>query len=391
MRELDAILDTWLGLAGGEREAVLATVVHVAGSAYRRPGARMLIVPDGRRIGSVSGGCLEGDIVRKAWWFTESGRPSVRVYDTTSDEDAVWEFGLGCNGVVHVLLERVNTPSAAGLLDFLEAHRAEREPAVVATVIRTDKPSTIQVGDRLLLDDSRPARGSLPGSDIGPQVLLHAAAALCERKSRLVHMGTTDVFVEWIGPPLSLVIFGAGHDAIPLVHFSTQLGWDVTVADRRPAYARPERFHGSSRVALLPAGNLLRDVVIDRDTAVVVMTHNYPLDSVLLPCILPLRPLYLGLLGPRARAERLFSELRLSQPTFVHAPAGLDTGSDSPEAIALSIVAEIQAQTSSRAGGKLKDRYEPIHTPAYEVGAPSQEPTATVRPCYCETSIDRHA
>jgi xanthine/CO dehydrogenase XdhC/CoxF family maturation factor len=392
MRELDAILDAWRGLEGDDRDAVLATVVHVTGSAYRCPGARMLIVSDGRRVGCISGGCLEGEITRKAWWFTESGAPVVRIYDTTSEDDAVWEFGLGCNGVVHVMLERVNTPAASALLDFLDAHRAARKPAVVATVVRTNGRSGVQVGDRLWLDESPGRRGSLAGSAIEPQVLMHAAAALREKKSRLAHIGATGVFVEWIGPPLSVVVFGAGHDAIPLVNFARQLGWDVTVADGRPAYARPERFPGASRVVLLAAGDPLRDVVIDSEAAVVMMTHNYPLDLMLVPHILQQRPRYLGILGPSDRAHRLFSELGRDQPDCVHAPAGLDAGCDSPEAIALSIVAEIQAETNSRAGGKLKYRREPIHTAAYEVGMPSGDQTAgAVRPSFCETIGGSHA
>jgi xanthine dehydrogenase accessory factor len=391
MRELDAILDTWRGLEGKDRDAVLATVVHVTGSSYRRPGGRMLIVPDGRRIGCVSGGCLEGEIVKKAWWFTESGAPVVRVYDTTSEDDAVWEFGLGCNGVVHVMLERVNTQAASGMLDFLDVHRAARKPAVAATVVRSDAFSGIQVGDRLLLDESSAPAGSLSGSAIEPQVLMHAAAALREKKSRLAHIGSSDVFIEWIGPALSLAIFGAGHDSIPLVNFARQLGWNVTVADGRPAYARPERFPGASRVVRFAAADPLRDIVVDTETVVVLMTHNYPLDLLLLPRILPLRPRYLGILGPRERAERLFSDLGLTQPSCVHAPAGLDAGCDSPEAIALSIVAEIQAETNSRAGGKLKYRREPIHIAACEVGMSSErQAEAAVRPAYCETMDGSH-
>jgi xanthine dehydrogenase accessory factor len=386
MRELDAILDAWRGLEGKNKDAMLATVVHVTGSAYRRPGGRMLIVPDGRRIGCVSGGCLEGEIVRKAWWFTESGVPVVRIYDTTSEDDAVWEFGLGCNGVVHVMLERVNTPAASELLDFLDAHRAAREPAIAATVVQTDARSGVRVGDRLLVDESPGHRGSLSGSAIEPSVLTHAAVALREKKSRLAHIGATSVFVEWIGPPLSLVVFGAGHDAVPLVTFARHLGWEVTVADGRSAYARSERFPDTCRVVLLAAGDPLRDVVVDSETAVVMMTHNYPLDLLLLPRILPQRPRYVGILGPRERADRLFSELRLNQPACVHAPAGLDAGCDSPEAIALSIVAEIQAETNSRAGGKLKYRREPIHFAAYEVGMPAgDQVSGAVRPAYCET------
>jgi xanthine/CO dehydrogenase XdhC/CoxF family maturation factor len=391
MRELDAILDTWRGLEGKDREAVLATVVHVTGSSYRRPGGRMLMVPDGRRIGCVSGGCLEGEIVKKAWWLTESGDPVIRAYDTTSEDDAVWEFGLGCNGVVHVLLERVDTLAASAVLDFLDAHRAARMPAVVATVVRTDARSGICVGDRLLLDESSTPVGMLLGSEIECQAMLHAAAAIREKKSRLAHIGSISVFVEWIGPPSSLIVFGAGHDAIPLVNFAQQLGWDVTVADGRPAYAQPERFPGAGRVVQLAAADPLRDVVIDTETAVVMMTHNYPLDLLLLPRILLRSPHYLGILGPRKRAERLFSDLGLSQQACVHAPAGLDAGCDGPEAIALSIVAEIQAVTNSRTGGKLKDRQEPIHAAAYEVGLSLEKQAAgAVRPSYCETVVGTH-
>jgi xanthine dehydrogenase accessory factor len=395
MRELDAILDTWRRLQGKDADAVLATVVHVTGSAYRSPGGRMLIVPDGRRIGCISGGCLEGEIARKAWWFTESGEPAVRVYDTTSEDDAIWEFGLGCNGVVHVMLERVNTPAASLMLAFLDAHRAARTPAVVATVVRTDAFSGLKVGDRLLLDESlsesRTRLGSLYGSEIESQAMLHAAAALREKKSRLAHIGATALFVEWIGPALSLAVFGAGHDSIPLVNFATQLGWQVTVADGRPAYARAERFPGAYRVLQLAAADPVRDIVLDSETAVVMMTHNYPLDLLLLPGILSLRPRYLGILGPRTRADRLFSQLGVSQQGFVHAPAGLDAGCDRPEAIALSIVAEIQAVTNARAGGKLKDRRDPIHAAAYEVGSSSDEqPAEAFRPSWCETTVGSH-
>jgi xanthine/CO dehydrogenase XdhC/CoxF family maturation factor len=391
MKELNAILTAWRGLNPAERDAVLATVVHVTGSAYRRPGARMLIVPGGRRFGCVSGGCLEGEIIRKAWWFTESGEPVVRVYDTTSEDGATWEFGLGCNGVVHVLLERANSPGASGLLGFLDERRNTRTPAVVATVIRAGADATVRVGARLLVGGSYslPA-GSLSGSAVEPRILPHVAAVFHEKQSRLAHVGAIDVFVEWIAPPLSLVVLGAGHDAIPLVNFAAQLGWNVTVADGRPAYSQPERFPDADVVGM-PAADFLRHVHIDSETFVVMMTHNYPLDSLLLPRILAIRPRYLGLLGPKARAERLFSEQSLHQPAFVHAPAGLDAGCDSPEAIALSIVAEIQAERNSRAGGKLKHRDKPIHVATREVGVAERPLNAdALRPSWCEAAEGNH-
>ena len=373
MSELDAILEAWRGLQGKDADAVLATVVHVTGSTYRSPGGRMLIFQDGSRIGCVSGGCLESEIVKKAWWLTQSGAPVVRVYDTAPDDDAVWRFGLGCNGAVHVMLERVNAPAGSAMLSYLAAHRAARKPTVIATVIRTEADSEIRIGDRLLLDESMAPAGSLRGSAIESQVMQNAAAALRERQSRLARIGKTAVFVEWIGPALSLVVFGAGDDAIPLVNFAGQLGWEVTVADSRRANARPDRFPGARKVVQLTADDPMRGIVVDGETAVVMMTHSYTLDLQLLPHVLSLHPRYLGILGPRKRTEKLFSDLRLTPQECVHAPAGLDAGSDRPEAIALSIAAEIQAVVNSRPGGKLKDRRKPIHTAAYEVGVPLEE------------------
>ena len=147
MNELHSILDAWRGLGGGHRKAVLATVVHVSGSAYRRPGARMWIGSDGTRIGSVSGGCLESELAKRAWWLTESEKPALRVYDTSSDEDAVWEFGLGCNGIVQVLLERVESRTLSPALEFMDAHRDA--PVVMATI--TASPHH-QVGSRAYFD-----------------------------------------------------------------------------------------------------------------------------------------------------------------------------------------------------------------------------------------------
>ena len=346
----------------------------------------MLITRDGPRVGSVSGGCLEGEIARKAWWLTQSGAPVVRTYDTTSGEDAVWEFGLGCNGTVQILLERVNTTATVEMLDFLRAHHVSGEPAAIATIIRTRKDSGVRVGDRLLLDEAWVCGGTLVGSRLEDGVRARAAEVLRSTESCLVHLSEADVFVEWIGPPLALVVFGAGADTIPLVAVANQLGWRVTVADGRPAYARSERFPGADRVVAMASGDLLQQVDVNADTAVVMMTHNYPLDARLLPLVLARRPWYLGLLGPRSRTEKLFAGLGLEVPVNVHAPVGLDVGGDTPAAVALSIAAEIQAATNQRAGGMLKRRSEAIHPPVVEVGVPAlrglDEPA---RPAYCET------
>ena len=369
MNELDTILAAWSAEPNAVRGAVLTTVVHVSGSAYRRPGARMLILADGRRIGTVSGGCLEGDVSRKAWWFTEGGQPAVRAYDTSSDDDAVWEFGLGCNGVVHVLFERLDNPPTQELLRFLHTNRAARRGVVVATVVAASDGAQARIGQRLLLEAGGVHGGSLHGTPLEAEILTHTSACFLAQKNCLVHLAGCDVFVEWVGAPIPLVVFGAGHDAIPLVKFAKELGWHVTVADGRADYVQAGRFPDADRCIVLGREDVLAGIEITRESMVVLMTHNYPMDVKLVERILPGKPRYLGLLGPKGRSEKLLAEV--GQPLHgvdVHAPVGLDLGSDAPEAIALSIIAEIQASLRGRQGGMLKWRDGAIHAPAEEIG-----------------------
>lgn len=367
MDEFGAILAARRELGDSDQGAVLATVVHVRGSAYRRPGARMLILPDGRRIGSISGGCLEGDVAKKAWWFTADGRPSVRVYDTSSDEDAVWEFGLGCNGEIQVLLERLSTPPARESLDFAETCR-HSGGGVSAVVIRSTASSGVSVGDRLFYSRARGVHGNAAG--LWPSLAAFVSETVRERRSRLVGLDDCEAFVEWVAPPQELVVLGAGHDALQVVSLAKTLGWTVTVADGRPAYATPARFPLADRVVVMRPEHPLAEVPIYKETAVVMMTHNYVQDVRLLRTILPLRPRYLGMLGPTNRADRLFQELGLRHDSFdVHAPVGLDIGAATPEAIALSIISEIQAELAGRPGLKLRHRRDSIHSPALEAGS----------------------
>jgi xanthine dehydrogenase accessory factor len=361
MTELQAILKAWRILRNEERNAVLATVVHVAGSVYRRPGARLLLLPDSRRIGSVSGGCLEGEIARKAWWWTESGQISLKVFDTTSENDAVWGFGLGCNGVVEVLIERVSAGGATQLLPFLEEAQQLRKPVVILTVVRSSSESEFRLGQRLLAGNG-PVGGELAGCQQADNLTGYALEALQKRRSQFINLEREDLFIEYVPPSPSLVIIGAGYDARPLVTIAKELGFYVTVSDARPGNLRQDRFPDADKLVLLANVDLARSLPIDPDDAVVLMTHSYGLDRQCLPSILTIRPRYVGLLGPRARAERLFADLGRRMPDYVHAPVGLDIGGDSSAAVALSIVAEIQAVFEGRSGKMLKHKPGPIHS-----------------------------
>ena len=379
MKELRDIVTAWEALCAEGGEAVLATVVAVSGSTYRRPGARMLLASAGRLAGSVSGGCLEGDLVQKAHWQTRSG-PALVTYDSTDeDDDVVWGFGLGCNGVVQVLLERVSAASP-GPLRLLQSVLRERRPGVIATVISGDA-----LGQRLLLGPDgccdTPENAALT-AELEAELEADARAVLAAHKSQtrtyaLPDGGAQTVFLEVVPPPLPLVIFGANHDAGPLVRLAKELGWHVTVADVRGTQPRPERFPGADAVLAGPLDLVCSEIEWTAQTAAVVMTHNYPDDKRILRRLLDTPTFYIGQLGPKARTERLLAEM--SDDGFVitdthrsrlHGPVGLDIGADTPEGIALSVAAEIQAAQSGRNGNSLRERRDPLHPHPAALPAP---------------------
>ena len=383
MKELQEIVTAWEALCAEGREAVLATVVQVSGSTYRRPGARMLLAAEGRLAGSVSGGCLEGDLVKKAQWHTRSGAALV-TYDSTDEDDVVWGFGLGCNGVVQVLLERV-APNTPGPLRLLHSVLHERRPGVIATVIGGE--GRARVGQRLLLlPDGR--QDTLSDAALLAQVENDAQAVLAARRSQTETYALPDdtsvvVFLEAVLPPLPLVIFGANHDALPLVRLAKELGWHVTVADVRGAQPHPERFPEADKVLAGSADTLCREISWDAQTAAVVMTHNYPDDKRILRRLLETSAFYVGQLGPKARTERLLAEI--SDDGFavtdahrsrLHGPVGLDIGADTPEQIALSVVAEIQAARTGRTGESLRERRDPLHPHPAAPAVPEQKEQA---------------
>jgi xanthine/CO dehydrogenase XdhC/CoxF family maturation factor len=305
MRERHEILALWRELSSRNEPAVLATVIRTEGSSYRLPGARLLLSRDGRRAGGVSGGCLEDDIVKKAWWLTEQG-PSIRTYDTTADaEIGSRPYGLGCNGTIHILDVRI-TPESPGVLRAIEAVYRERRP---------------------------------------------------------VTFTQHDVFTETLTPPIHLLIFGAGDDAVPMSDLGRYLGWHISVFDGRAHYARRERFPSADNVNLRPFG--APAPTLDPWTAAILMTHSYSQDLDILRALAQVEtPLpYLGILGPRSRTEQLLREAHFPEncETKPYSPVGLDLGGHGAEQVALAAVAEIQAVFNRRSGGFLRDRSAPIH------------------------------
>jgi xanthine dehydrogenase accessory factor len=353
MNELHEIL-TLLRADGGE--AVLATVVATEGSVYRRPGARMLATSDGPTVGSISGGCLEADVLERASRLAV-GECAVATYDTRSKADVVWGLGLGCEGVVTVLVERLSGLPA--WLEFVDRGRA----GVLATVFRASgRPPS---GARLTLVDGVVTTHGRWDADFAAVVADNARDA---DGSRTLDRDGVSVFLEVVEPPPRLLVFGAGQDAVPLVRLGAQFGWSVTVVDWRPAFAVAGRFPGAEAVVLARPEAASALVALDERTSTVLMTHNYLADRELLAWLAGTPAAYIGLLGPRRRAERLLAEIGETPASALrgrlYAPAGLDVGADTPDEIALAIVAEIQAARMGRSGGFLRDRAGAIHDSA---------------------------
>lgn len=370
MNTVNAIVQSINTALDRGEDTVLATVVKVEDSAYRRPGARMLVCADGQHSGTVSGGCLEGEIVRKAWWLTSGGAPVVCRYDTGAGEEAEWTFGLGCNGAVHILLEHVR--KGAPQLRWMQQIADQHSPGACAVVISSSGMSNVDVGQRVFIHADGSKQGELADHSLNAEVYRDLAAALATGKSASHSyqpgQGVVEVFLEVLQPPVDLIIFGAGHDAVPLAHMAKQLGWRVTVADGRAHFARKNRFPDADAVVVINLDDALPAAGVSRNSAVVLMTHSYEQDQRLLAQLLELQPRYIGQLGPRSRTDRMLGEIgarekaaSLQQAGVLHYPVGLDIGADAPEEVALAILAEIKASSSGHAGGMLHRRDGPIH------------------------------
>ncbi len=348
MLERRRIVDLWTGCAARKRPGtpeVLVTLVRTEGSSYRRPGARLLLTSGGAYAGTISGGCLEAEVVRKALWAVRDGAV-VNRYSTLFDDTAEIPFGLGCGGVVDLLLEPAATPECHALIDALQASLTGTEARVVTWLPGDGRPLR-----RAILSPDGEVLFSTPG--LPPQKLSCA---------RTLQAGAENAgrFVEDLRSPQRLFVFGAGDDARPLVTMAGMMGWRVTVADGRAQLATKARFPEAEQVLIAdPVAREWASLAIGPADAVVLMTHSYEQDRAWLTAVLPLRPRYLGLLGARHRSSLLLSEAAAALgwsidacSAAVHAPLGLDLGGDGPEAIALAAIAEIQACIVGRKAGR---------------------------------------
>lgn len=348
MRELECVQRALADAAGRGSSVLLVTVLSVEGSVYRGAGARMVVLSDGETIGGVSGGCLEADIAARAPDVLAQGQPLVVRYDTRASDDAVLGLGLGCQGIIDLLFEPLSGEALTRSTAFYGRLTAQRGPVTLLTLV-ADEGVELRIGARAVLDE---------------------AGQLIEGDSRLLNARST-VARERIRPAADIVICGGGADAVPLARLAKLMGWKVTVVDHRPVFATASRFPDADHVVCANATQdsmPLRDAVtLDRQTMAIVMAHSSAHDRAYLHAMLDAGVTYIGVLGPRRRTLELLGDRARGGevPESVHAPVGLDIGAESPDEIALSIVAEIGAVIAGRRGGMLKDRPGPIHDRAH--------------------------
>ncbi|MBX2841476.1 MAG: XdhC family protein [Flammeovirgaceae bacterium] len=372
MHEIQRIVEVYDRIDFTQKKAALATVVKLYGSSYRRPGARMLMTDDGRWIGAISGGCLEGDALRKARKAIMSGEASLVTYDTMDDENNSLGIALGCNGIIDVLIEPLDPENEQNPIELLRNAVNDHQQSIIATVYKANGSEDIKIGDRLLVDYSGKEINTLKGKNLYNLITADIEKVVAEGKSvsKVYEMlwGEAEVFIEALIPSIQLVIFGGGYDAAPLAQFGSSVGWNVVVTDNCIAHLAPKRFPTAKDIVASEPSGLLQKIKFNSLTAVVLMSHDYNKDSAVLKAILPAEVPYIGILGPKKRGDKMLErmneegiELNDKLLETIHNPVGLDIGAETPEEIAISIIAEIQAKFANRKGGMLKNREGFIH------------------------------
>lgn len=372
MHEIISIIKAYQQAVAEGKKTALATVVHVEGSSYRRPGARMLITEDAEITGSISGGCLEGDAFRKALHVILSDKAMLVTYDTADEDDAKFGMGLGCQGVIQVLIEPLQGERGAAIMELLQKATASRQYASLVTFFSMSDKKAPQYGSCYLLTEKDETTGSLPvlSKDVIDE---EARQVISQRKSsfKKYQIGQQEiiVFTELVQPPVSLVVVGAGNDVIPVVKMAEMLGWQSMVLDGRPMYASRERFPmPSCQVFHSKADHILERIQIDARTVFVLMSHNYNYDLSVLKVLLNHAITYIGVLGPHKKMKMMMDELAENgivltdkQKEAIHGPVGLHIGAETAEEIAVSIIAEIQARLTSTDTRPLKEKQDAIH------------------------------
>lgn len=367
MKEINEILKAYSKAKSEGKRTALATVVKVEGSSYRQPGARMLVTEEGQLTGAISGGCLEGDALRKALLSIHQKQNKLIAYNTNNEDDIELGLQLGCNGIVHILFEYIDDETPNNPIQLLQQLELERKEAVIVTVFSL-KRNAQQIGTVLFFRKDSPVltyENHILNLISDVKEVLRTKTSIIKK---LLPENDSEALIEYIKPPISLVIAGAGNDVQPLVKMVAILGWKITIGDGRATHAVQKRFPHADNIKTVKPEQFLENIIIDDQTYVVLMTHNYKYDLAVLKSLLETNCRYIGILGPKTKLNRMLDDLQNEgiqvseeQLERIYSPVGLDIGAETSEEIALSIVSEIKAFSTGKSGTSLKYKQGKIH------------------------------
>jgi len=334
---------------------VLATVYETIGSSYSKAGHRILLGAHGEYQGLVSGGCLEGDLAERARTVVETAKASAVTYDMRDEADELFGLGVGCNGLIRVFLQPLLPAEDYEPFASIAQHLLANRPAAVATVVESARAG-VAAGATVIVEAGSRQNWQVDG-EVADKLVAGCNRAL--RSSGTYYSQEESglgVLYATLRPVPRLLLLGAGLDAVPLVNMAADLGWRVTVADHRPAYLARGGFERAERAIHVSPAALAAQIALAEFDAIIVMSHHLVTDRTYLAQLADVNVPYLGVLGPRARRERLLAGLEekgTGLRSKLKGPVGLDIGADSPESIALSILAEIHAAFSGTAAKSL--------------------------------------
>jgi xanthine dehydrogenase accessory factor len=373
MKDLREIIKAYEAAMHAGKKSALAAVVHLDGSSYRRPGARMLVTDEGELTGAISGGCLEGDALRKAMLALSQQQSKLVTYDTNDEDDATVGIQLGCAGIIQVLFEPINPGNPGNPIQLLRKVVALRQKSVLVTLFSLEDKRNEQPGTCLLMEENGNISGTIPYPELHDAIMEDVHEAMERRSSFFKNYISKNLsitaFIEFLQPAVSLVVVGAGNDAIPMMQIADSIGWEIRVVDGRSTHAKPERFVSACQVVVSKPEKVLEQIPIDEQTVFVMITHNYNYDLAMLKSLLQRKVTYIGMLGPKKKLDRMLEELRnegmqlsKEQLESIYGPVGLEIGAETAEEIALSIIAEIKAVLSGKPGGSLRNKPDVIHS-----------------------------
>ncbi len=367
MKEIEKIIERYQSIDWTQEKVALGTVVKVEGSAYRRIGARMFVSNNGQWVGGISGGCLEGDALKRAQIAIMKNKSSIVVYDTTEDDPHQIGVGLGCNGRIEVLLTPIEETNTNNQIEFLKGITDQRNATILLQILSIEGKESNKRGHFYTSDNLLQLANDLeiPLSAIEEKTTI----VYQKRKSQVFTFSNEsgdkcEILFELIRPKIKLVCIGDNYDINAFIGIATELGWEIHVAGKARKLGKSIYKHAKKVYSIEDA----KDIEVDDYTAIILMSHDYKTDFTLLQKYLTLDVPYIGLLGPKKRMVKMQNELAdngnpidLENTSNLYAPVGLDIGAESPEEIALSIAAEIIAVFRNREGGYLRKRHGAIH------------------------------